>query len=82
MTTPLYINDEAYQLLEHAAEKWGVTCDDLATSAVLAGLVDTMYRVRGPDGEREVCRPCVERCAFRRHDEGEDWESDTDAGEF
>ena len=39
MTTPLYINDEAYQLLEHAAEKWGVTCDDLATSAVLAGLV-------------------------------------------
>jgi hypothetical protein len=30
-----------------------------------------MYLVRGPDGERQVCRPCVERCGFRRHDEGE-----------
>jgi hypothetical protein len=39
MTTLVYINDEAYQLLERAAEKWGVTCDDLGTSAVLAGLL-------------------------------------------
>ena len=38
-------------------------------------LTDRMYRVRGPDGEREVCRPCVERCPFRRY--GED-----DAGAF
>jgi hypothetical protein len=38
-------------------------------------LKDTMYAVRGPDGERQVCRPCVERCGFRRHDENEDWES-------
>jgi hypothetical protein len=38
-------------------------------------LTDRMYRVRGPDGEREVCRPCVERCPFRR--DGED-----DAGAF
>src|SRR5919199_2109996 len=45
-------------------------------------LTDTMYRVRGPDGEREVCRPCVERCAFRRHDEDEDWESLPNTGEF
>jgi hypothetical protein len=37
-------------------------------------LTDTMYVVRGPDGERQVCRPCVERCPFRRYDEGEDWE--------
>ena len=37
-------------------------------------LTDTMYIVRGPDGERQVCRPCVERCAFRRRDEDEDWE--------
>jgi hypothetical protein len=45
-------------------------------------LTDAMYLVRGPDGERQVCRPCVERCGFRRHDEGEDWESLTNAGEF
>ena len=24
-------------------------------------LTDTMYVVRGPGGERQVCRPCVER---------------------
>jgi hypothetical protein len=35
-------------------------------------LTETMYLVRGPDGERQVCRPCVERCGFRRHDEDED----------
>ena len=45
-------------------------------------LTDTMYVVRGPDGERQVCRPCVERCGFRRHDEDEDWESLANAGEF
>ena len=37
-------------------------------------LTDTMFVVRGPDGERQVCRPCVERCGFRRHEEDEDWE--------
>jgi hypothetical protein len=36
-------------------------------------LTDTLYVVHGPGGERRVCRPCVERCGFRRHDEGEDW---------
>ena len=35
-------------------------------------LTDTMNVVRGPDGGRQVCRPCVERCAFRRHDDGEE----------
>jgi hypothetical protein len=45
-------------------------------------LTDAMYLVRGPDGERQVCRPCVERYGFRRHDEGEDWESGIHAGEF
>jgi hypothetical protein len=40
-----------------------------------------MYLVRGPDGERQVCRPCVERCGFRRQDEDEDWESLTNTGE-
>ena len=35
-------------------------------------LTDMMYVVRGPDGERQVCRPCVERCSFRWHDEDED----------
>ena len=45
-------------------------------------LTDAMYVVRGPDGERLVCRPCVERCGFRRHDEDEDWEDLTNAGEF
>jgi hypothetical protein len=45
-------------------------------------LTDTMYVVRGPDGERQVCRPCVERCGFRRHDENEDWESLPNAGAF
>ena len=44
-------------------------------------LTDTMYMVRGPDGERQVCRLCVERCAFRRHDEGDDGESLTNTGE-
>jgi hypothetical protein len=29
--------------------------------------------VRGPDGERQVCQPCVERYGFRRHGEDEDW---------
>jgi hypothetical protein len=38
-------------------------------------LTDTIYVVRGPDGERQVCRPCVERCPFRRYEEEEDWES-------
>ena len=37
-------------------------------------LTDTMYRVRGPDGERQVCRPCVERCPFRRYDADDDGE--------
>ena len=23
----------------------------------------------------QVCRPCIERCPFRRHDEDEDWEA-------
>ena len=45
-------------------------------------LTDTMYVVRGPGGERQVCRPCVERYGFRRHDEDEDWASLTNAGEF
>jgi hypothetical protein len=45
-------------------------------------LTDMLYVVRGPDGERQVCRPCVERCGFRRHDDDEDWESLTNAGEF
>jgi hypothetical protein len=45
-------------------------------------LTDTMYVVRGPDGERQVCRPCVERCGFRRRDENEDWQSLPNAGEF
>jgi hypothetical protein len=45
-------------------------------------LTDTMYVVRGPDGDRQVCRPCVERGGFRRHDEGEDWEYPANAGEF
>jgi hypothetical protein len=51
-------------------------------------LTDAMYVVRGPDGERQVCRPCVERCGFRRQDEdegrqsAEDWESLPNAGEF
>jgi hypothetical protein len=45
-------------------------------------LTDAMYLVRGPDGERHVCRPCVERCGFRRHDEGEDWQPGIHAGEF
>src|SRR5437588_862136 len=45
-------------------------------------LTDTMYLVCGPDGERHVCRPCAERCEFRRHDEGEDWGFLTNAGEF
>ena len=44
-------------------------------------LTDALYVVRGPDGERQVCRPCLERCGFRRHDEDEDWESLTNAGE-
>ena len=44
-------------------------------------LTDTMYVVRGPDGERHVCRPCIERCAIQRHDEGEDWNSLPNAGE-
>jgi hypothetical protein len=34
-------------------------------------LTDMMYVVRGPDGERQVCRSCVERCGFQRHDEDE-----------
>jgi hypothetical protein len=34
-------------------------------------LTDTMYVVRGPDKERQMCRPCVEHCGFRRHDEDE-----------
>jgi hypothetical protein len=38
-----------------------------------APTADTMYVVCGPDGERQVYRRCVERCGFRRHDEGEDW---------
>jgi hypothetical protein len=45
-------------------------------------LTDTMYTVRGPDGERQVCRPCVERCGFRRHDEDDDGERLPHAGEF
>jgi hypothetical protein len=44
-------------------------------------LTDTMYQVRGPDGERHACRPCMERCRFRRHDEDEDGEC-TNADEF
>jgi hypothetical protein len=35
-------------------------------------LTDAMYLVRGPDGERRVCRPCVKRGRFRRHDEEEE----------
>jgi hypothetical protein len=38
--------------------------------------------LQGPDGERQVCRPCVERSAFRRLDEDEDGESLPNAGEF
>jgi hypothetical protein len=32
-------------------------------------LTERMYRVYGPDGERQVCEPCITRCGFRRHDE-------------
>jgi hypothetical protein len=35
-------------------------------------LTDTVYVVHRPDGERHVCRPCMERCAFRRPDEAEE----------
>ena len=38
----------------------------------------TMYVVRGPVGERRVCRPCVERCDFRWHDEDGDPLADAD----
>src|SRR5438552_3703568 len=41
-------------------------------------LTDTMYVVRGPVGERRVCRPCVERCDFRWHDEDGDPLADAD----
>ena len=34
-------------------------------------LTDARYVVRGPDGQRHVCRPCVERCGFRWHEEDE-----------
>ena len=45
-------------------------------------LTDTMYVVRGADAERQVCRPCVQRCGFRRHDEDQDGEPLANAGEF
>jgi hypothetical protein len=35
-------------------------------------LVERMYRVAGPDGERQVCQPCITRCPFRWHDEDEE----------
>jgi hypothetical protein len=41
-----------------------------------------MYMVRGPDGERQVCRPCVERYEFGRYDEDDDGEALPHAGEF
>jgi hypothetical protein len=44
-------------------------------------LTDAMYLVHGPDGERQVCRPCLERCRFRRLDEDGDGEP-TNADEF
>jgi hypothetical protein len=31
-------------------------------------LTNTMYRVAGPDGERQVCELCIRRCGFRWHD--------------
>jgi hypothetical protein len=31
--------------------------------------MDTMYRVCGPDGERQVYQPCIKRCGFCWHDE-------------
>jgi hypothetical protein len=42
-------------------------------------LTDAMYLVRGPDGERQVCRPCVEPCAFWRHEEPADSRPNTNA---
>ena len=41
-----------------------------------------MYLVRGPDGERQVCRPCVKRGGFRWHDDGDDGASFTNAAAF
>jgi hypothetical protein len=38
-------------------------------------LTDAMYLVHGPDGERPVRRPCVQRCAFRRHNDADDSEA-------
>ena len=32
-------------------------------------LTERMYRVCGPDGERQVCQPCIKRCGFHWHDE-------------
>jgi hypothetical protein len=45
-------------------------------------LTDAMYLVRGPEGERQVCRPCIERCPFRRYDEDDDGECLTNADGF
>ena len=41
-------------------------------------LTERMYRVAGPDGERQVCQPCITRRRFRWHDaeplaDTEDW---------
>jgi hypothetical protein len=40
-----------------------------------------LYLVRGPYGERQVCRPCVKRGGFRWHD-GDDGASFTNAAAF
>jgi hypothetical protein len=35
-------------------------------------LAERMYRVAGPNGERQVCQPCITRCPFRWHYEDEE----------
>jgi hypothetical protein len=38
-------------------------------------LTERMYRVVGPDGERQVCQQCIKRCRFRWQDEdGSYWD--------
>ena len=38
MTTPFFVDEEAYQLRETAGEKWGCRTQSLANAARLAGL--------------------------------------------
>jgi hypothetical protein len=48
------------------------TCQPVVVGLVFAITPAWLGVVRGPDGERQVCRPCVERCGFRWHDKHED----------